>query len=63
MTFVDPASGSPKRQEEAATALKLSQPRVTGTGSSRTFANPWPEWQVYTLIKAAAESQKVRGWD
>ncbi len=63
MTPVDPASGSPKQQEEAAIAISLSQPRVTGTGSSRTFADPWPEWQVCTLIKAAAESQAVRGWD
>ncbi len=61
MTSVDPASGNPKRHGETATALDLSQPRVTGTGSSRTFANPWPEWQVCTLIKAAAESQAVRG--
>ena len=60
MTSVDPASGSPKRHGEAVTALDLSQPRVTGTGSSRTFANPWPEWQVCLLIQAAAESKAVR---
>ena len=32
--------------------LALSQPRITGTGSSRVFSNPWPEWQVRVRIKA-----------
>ena len=31
--------------------LALSQPRVAGSGSSRAFSNPWPEWQVRFSIK------------
>lgn len=32
--------------------LPLSQPRIAGSGSSRVFSNPWPEWQVRVFIEA-----------
>ncbi len=32
----------------------LSQPRVTGSGSSRRFSNPWPEWQVLTKVRCTS---------
>ncbi|KAL3133187.1 hypothetical protein ABBQ38_007077 [Trebouxia sp. C0009 RCD-2024] len=33
--------------------LPLSQPGVSGTGSSRVFSNPWPEWQEPTFSQFA----------
>ena len=46
MASVRRAAGTVKEGAELAAALVLSQPRVTGTGSSQKFDNPWPEWQV-----------------
>lgn len=46
MTSVRKAAGAAKEGAEVATALLLSQPRITGTSSSRKFDNPWPEWEV-----------------
>ena len=47
MSSVRKVAGTVKEGAEVATALLLSQPRITGTGSSRKFDNPWPEWEVF----------------
>lgn len=47
MSSVRKAAGTVKEGAEVATALLLSQPRITGTGSSQKFDNPWPEWKVF----------------
>lgn len=46
MTLSNKAGDTSGADSEAASAVALSQPRITGKGASRTFANPWPEWQV-----------------
>lgn len=47
MSSVRRAAGTMKEGAELAAALLLSQPRITGTGSSQKFDNPWPDWEVH----------------
>lgn len=55
MAPVKRAAGTLKETAEMVGAL--SQPRVTGSGASRRFGNPWPEWQV--LIRVRCTSWRV----
>ncbi len=54
MAPVKRAANTLKDTAEMVAVGALSQPRVTGSGSSRRFGNPWPEWQV--LIKVRCTS-------
>lgn len=45
MAPVKRAAGSLKETAEMVAVGALSQPRVIGSGTSRRFSNPWPEWQ------------------
>lgn len=65
MASVRRAVGTVKEGAELAGALALSQPRITGTGSSQKFDNPWPEWQVgirsaFVVCSAAIRALKRR---
>ena len=51
MAAVKRAAGSLTETAEMVSVGALSQPRVTGSGTSRRFSNPWPEWQVLTKVK------------
>ena len=51
MASVKKAASAIKEGAELAAAVALSQPRITGTGSSQKFDNPWPEWQVFCRSK------------
>ena len=57
MAPVKRAAGTLKETAEMIAAGALSQPRVTGSGSSLRFGNPWPEWQV--LIRVRCTSWRV----
>ena len=52
MAVVGMAGDSVSREGETRASSALSQPRLTGTGASRVFSNPWPEWQVCALVEA-----------
>ena len=57
MAPVKRAANTLKDTAEMVAVGALSQPRVTGSGSSRRFGNPWPEWQV--LIRVRCTSWRV----
>ncbi|KAL3152059.1 hypothetical protein ABBQ32_001170 [Trebouxia sp. C0010 RCD-2024] len=61
MASVRRAVGTVKEGAELAGALALSQPRITGTGSSQKFDNPWPEWQEKGLTEVFGWAWKRRG--
>ena len=50
MTAGNVATESEESEKQA--PLALPHPRIAGSGSSRVFSNPWPEWQVRVCIKA-----------
>ncbi len=54
MAPVKRAAGSLKEAAEMVAVGALSQPRVTGSGTSRRFSNPWPEWQVLTKVRCTS---------
>ena len=54
MAPVKRAAGSLKETAEMVVVSALSQPRVIGSGTSRRFSNPWPEWQVLTKVRCTS---------
>jgi len=54
MAPVQRAASTLKETAEMVAVGALSQPRVTGSGTSRRFSNPWPEWQVLTTVRCTS---------
>ena len=62
MAPVKRAAGTLIETAEMVAAGALSQPRVTGTGSSRRFSNPWPEWQVCLIELPYTAEVRCTSW-
>ena len=54
MAPVKRAASTLKDTAEMVAVGALSQPRVTGSGASRRFGNPWPEWQVLMRVRCTS---------